>query len=936
MEFNIMEKRSKKFKIFRLLCLLGYLVCTAVLIFESCMDGPSSANQSNTVGGTLANIFNDLSGDQTTIVPPEEVIINNKIDTAYVGESYKLNTDVLPENSTYMSLIYSSNDESIATINDEGIISFIKEGEVTITAYNSHYTDIKDTMKVNVKNVLAESITAKINNLNPDEEGIYNLYLGTEYSIITTFNPNNTTDKNLSYSVDTSGYISISSDGIITPLLQTLDSQLQITVTHQVNSEQSLTSIIKVKVKERSVIEPTDINVSEDNVSLYVTQSKSLTVTFIPSNTTYKNYTMTSSDDNIVTISGNSIRGKAPGNATVTIQSVYYEHLTKVVNVEVMAQPEMTSFNATLSGDIIVGATKKISLGSYQPQYCLVPTFTYSSSDTAIATVDNKGNVKGISVGTATISITGNGITKNVTASIKAKPVEEQVGYFEVSQTKDIVYCKEDINLSSIFTGTNWKTAENGNSLNPSNKTLSFAITSDNVEDYSLNGNTLIINRPGTYEIQITHVNSGISRLAYLYSYYDFNITLDRPNTNINVGESFTFTISDNQEENQIYQLYDINNTNDSIISISDYYDEENNLVKGKYLVTSLAEGSSNIIISPIITGTIKNDFAKTISITSTHILAHALEVDGYNNKTEKDIDLSSDKLSMYLNDSITLKPIVDANATIQAIEYLSSDESIISIDNTGLLIPHKIGKAKITIKESYSDLSREIEITIYNKIALIEDNNIVLTGPKISYNKEKERYILTNGFSASINILFTEDSTYTAVQYYSSNEKVLTVGKDGILTPVSVGTSLITIVIDDGMLERISLSITIEVVRQDLITDLSKFFLKVRKSLGHFGAFLVFGICSTFTYLLYFDKKKWFFSVPLNIAQGFGLAALTEYIQTFVPGRCGAMSDVLIDFSGFMISALVLSICIIATYFIKKALKNRKEKKSNQNQDNK
>ena len=33
----------------------------------------------------------------------------------------------------------------------------------------------------------------------------------------------------------------------------------------------------------------------------------------------------------------------------------------------------------------------------------------------------------------------------------------------------------------------------------------------------------------------------------------------------------------------------------------------------------------------------------------------------------------------------------------------------------------------------------------------------------------------------------------------------------------------------------------------------------------------------------LTFDKKKWLFSVPLTVGLGFGVASLTEYIQTFV-----------------------------------------------------
>ena len=125
-------------------------------------------------------------------------------------------------------------------------------------------------------------------------------------------------------------------------------------------------------------------------------------------------------------------------------------------------------------------------------------------------------------------------------------------------------------------------------------------------------------------------------------------------------------------------------------------------------------------------------------------------------------------------------------------------------------------------------------------------------------------------------------------------------------------------------MQEKQEIKINIEVKQQPVIKDLSEFFYKVRKGLGHFGAFLVLGIFSTFTYMLFFTKKKWFFSVPLNFIVGFFIAALTEYIQTLVPGRYGCWSDIVIDYSGFSSSAVVLTVIIFIVYFVK-FLKNRK-----------
>ena len=110
----------------------------------------------------------------------------------------------------------------------------------------------------------------------------------------------------------------------------------------------------------------------------------------------------------------------------------------------------------------------------------------------------------------------------------------------------------------------------------------------------------------------------------------------------------------------------------------------------------------------------------------------------------------------------------------------------------------------------------------------------------------------------------------------------------------IKIGKATVTITIDDGNLEPVVYTIQFVVEGKPFIENLSEFYYFVRKSIGHFGAFFVLGMLGTFAFLLQFDKKKWFFSVPLNIFLGFGLAALTEYIQTFVPGRYGCSANVI------------------------------------------
>ncbi|GAE01902.1 protein containing cell adhesion domain [Clostridium botulinum B str. Osaka05] len=72
------------------------------------------------------------------------------------GSSDKLNAKVLPENATNKKVIWKSSAESIAKVDQEGKVTAIKEGQVTITA-KVEGTDLIATCKVNVTKRIEEN-----------------------------------------------------------------------------------------------------------------------------------------------------------------------------------------------------------------------------------------------------------------------------------------------------------------------------------------------------------------------------------------------------------------------------------------------------------------------------------------------------------------------------------------------------------------------------------------------------------------------------------------------------------------------------------------------------------------------------------------------------------------------------------------------------------
>jgi hypothetical protein len=58
---------------------------------------------------------------------------------------------------------------------------------------------------------------------------------------------------------------------------------------------------------------------------------------------------------------------------------------------------------------------------------------------------------------------------------------------------------------------------------------------------------------------------------------------------------------------------------------------------------------------------------------------------------------------------------------------------------------------------------------------------------------------------------------------------------------------------------------VLVEVVEKPYITDMGNFFYFIRKSVWHFGAFLVLGILSTFTFMIFMKPNKWWLAVIIN-----------------------------------------------------------------------
>lgn len=140
----------------------------------------------------------------------EKIVIENKLESIFVGDSQSLNVAFTPENTTDKTIVWTSDNDDIATVSIDGMLTGISEGKTIITAV---YKDFFDSFEVEVKPVLADKINIKINDVNSKE---YNLKKGEKIQFKAEVLPENTTDKTVEWSVSDKNIATIDENGLLT------------------------------------------------------------------------------------------------------------------------------------------------------------------------------------------------------------------------------------------------------------------------------------------------------------------------------------------------------------------------------------------------------------------------------------------------------------------------------------------------------------------------------------------------------------------------------------------------------------------------------------------------------------------------------------------------------------------------------------------------
>lgn len=241
------------------------------------------------------------------------------------------------------------------------------------------------------------------------------LLKGENTKLTATVLPENASNPTVSWNSSNSSIATVDTKGNITAVAA---GTTVITVT-SADGQFSASCSVNVNVNVSS------ITLSDTSITLEKGSSKQLSITINPVDATDKSVTWFSSDTNIATVdkTGN-VTAVNGGNATITAKSADGKiTATCSINVTVSVQSVFLNKNEIT---LIKGQTATLN-ATITPSDVTIKDVTWSTSDKNIVTVES-GNIKAVSVGTATITVTTTDGNKTASCSVKVDK-SENIGY---------------------------------------------------------------------------------------------------------------------------------------------------------------------------------------------------------------------------------------------------------------------------------------------------------------------------------------------------------------------------------------------------------------------------------------------------------------------------------------------------------------------------
>ena len=335
----------------------------------------------------------NLSASCKVIVVPtlaESIALNKTEISLEATETATLVATVLPELTTDKSIEWSSSDETVVIVDENGVVTAIAVGEATITATTTDGSNLSASCKVVVNPTLATSIT-----LNHTE---YEMVEKAEFQLTATILPELATNKGVIWSSSDKWVASVDENGLVRAY-----SVGEAIITATTIDGSNLSASCKVTVIS---ILAQSITLDKTAISLEATESITLIASVLPETTANKGIEWSSSDESVATIDANGlVTAVAVGEAIITAIATDGSLVSATCQVTVIPTLAMSIELDKTEASVEEKSEFQLT-ATILPEHTTNKEVAWSSSDKWVATVDNTGLVTIHSAGEVIITAT--------------------------------------------------------------------------------------------------------------------------------------------------------------------------------------------------------------------------------------------------------------------------------------------------------------------------------------------------------------------------------------------------------------------------------------------------------------------------------------------------------------------------------------------------
>ena len=615
---------------------------------------------------------------------------------------------------------WTTSDSKIATV-ENGLVTGIKEGTAVITAQQIINGIVKTATCTVYVQASVEDVT-----LDPEE---ITLGIGKYETIQASVKPSSLNGVSLKWVSSNEDIVKITETGRLSVTIQGVaGGSAVISAINQDNVVVGFTSV--------TVLQPVEgMTLSETEVTSRIGDKVQLRATITPDNATNQEVTWKSSNEKVATVSNNGlVTMKAAGTASIICTSVDNPAVQAFCNVTVLKAVSGVELDIE-SREMYVGETYRLT---YQvtPKDASTPEVTWMSTNTAVVQVDNTGMLTAKGVGQAEIIIkTVDGSYMDLcTIVVKQKPTDVKLSVSNLTMNAGEYFYLDPVltPANSTKEGLVWE------SVDPDIATVS----SSGRVAAKAGGQTLIM-------VKTENGATAFCKLTVLEAVV--SVELDEKEVLIDVGEEISLT-----------PIFFPATASDTTVTWT----------------------SSNEDIATV------NKDGEVVGVSGGVAVIECKTYDGGYNafcivtvyEEVTSIKIVPEQYKLGLGKTYTLSVEINKEtATNKEVEWFSSDESVVTVDQKGRIKGISLGYATITaVALDGSDAEATCEIRVVTEV----------TGMTMNYTSIT--LIQGNTFQLDAAIR-PADATYNTPAWESDNPDIAMVDDDGIVTAISPGTAWVT-----------------------------------------------------------------------------------------------------------------------------------------------